>query len=975
MQTLRSTEYLLLTSLPLPSRRGAITLICAWVSFIPLTFAVGATLGAPADKPVPNDPATHLERFNAPALSSAGWRFENGAEREPARDREKKVAGSALPSLDPEKPVAVDLDTDVVGALCLPPTSQATWTLREQNGSGSVELWIYDNHQFRAQPLEKHLGPRWGLLQEDGQILAVGILFAKYLDGRATYTLTNYGERKDWMNVQFLGDCRRSEDWHHWRFELDPTKGLTLYLDGKDVNANHPYLNWNRTGLTGFTGVVLFGDSDAQGQTIWADDVQVTLGGPMQVKPVPPAPPAPLTLPADPVPDAPIALVEPLRHVHPRLLFTAADIPRLRQLAASPAGQSAAKRLSDFAAQSEVPQFPDFLADATEGQIQGLWHAPTVGLHYLLTGDTKSRDKAMGFLKLFLECENWEAGAERDSGMSSANIAIGAALLYDWLYSELTPEFRAQFRSKLLTMARRQYYYGHLNYIKGMGYWQCDPQNNHRWHRDAGLSLCLLAVAEPDKSDDAWLRLKLKEELDFVTRWLPPDGTTHEGNSYLVFGGAHLLLALQAADRCLGSQYLDLPFFKLDPLFAVSMYTPGFRTTFPFGQGGDEPLVGGYAAYLLAHTGHHGLADAQSALFAGYAACREKPWLWLGWMDLLWLNPDLPAGDYHKLPMTSFWPDLGILYVRDSWDTGGVAAMFKCGPLGGYTLNRYRNEKHSCYINVAHDDFDANSLVIHAGGEFMAETDRYSETIRSANHNTILVNNVGQLVQGRLEEGYGYNQPAGAGFDMNTMAVVTGLKDDGDVVIIEGEAAGSYPATATRPALKRFRRLFVWVKGQYILTLDDIAAERAAELTWLLQSGNIETVDEAAGRYRLVKKGANCAVQIVTDRDLEPPESLLQTSPADDRGKMLGWKQLRLWAKTDGLRVAAVFNPWQQKTLAVALSAEEGNDQASVTVTGSGFTHTWTWDRSSEAKVPSTLTAEINGRRRGLTAKDTPPLP
>ena len=57
------------------------------------------------------------------------------------------------------------------------------------------------------------------------------------------------------------------------------------------------------------------------------------------------------------------------------------------------------------------------------------------------------------------------------------------------------------------------------------------------------------------------------------------------------------------------------------------------------------------------------------------------------------------------------------------------------------------------YVNVAHDHPDANSFIIFGDGDYMAETDRYplKPGKLSTGHNTILINGLGQAVQGRSE--------------------------------------------------------------------------------------------------------------------------------------------------------------------------------------------------------------------------------
>jgi hypothetical protein len=521
------------------------------------------------------------------------------------------------------------------------------------------------------------------------------------------------------------------------------------------------------------------------------------------------------------------------------------------------------------------------------------------------------------------------------------------------------------------------YYSGHL---MGVGkssdhYWQNDPQNNHRWHRDSGLSLAVLA-AYNGQEKQGWLLTKTLEELQLVAKWLPPDGTSHESASYLCFGGAHLTLALQAADDCLGTQFLQHEFFANTPRFVLSSFSPKLPNVLPYGD--TEGSVANYVHYLWKAVSKQQLADEQASME------RLMPTLvsWcnsFAWMSLVWHDTDLVSGNATNLPMNSFWPDMGIAYTRTGWATNTAAAMFKCGPLGGYKLNEFRNTNNFVYINVAHDDPDANSFVLFAGGELVAETDRYSWAKRSANYNTVLVNNIGQMVSGRVEPQQ-YSQP-GSG-SMSQMAKVTAWRDTGDVTVVEGEASGSYlkysntTTHVSRPALSRFRRTFVWVKDRYVLVLDDIRSTQPADITWLMQSGDVEVRDAASGLYRLRKGAAGCEFQLVADI---PFSGTVTNSPADNRGTLLGWKQLKAVTPAAGaVRFASVYDLWSRGSMTVALTPV-GTNQWTVAVTGNGVNDVWIWQASTGGFVPSTLSAVHQGEEIPFftlnAANSAPPLP
>ena len=841
------------------------------------------------------------------------------------------------------------------------PGAQATFKLREKDGSGKVEMWVYDDGTAPTSPKTRRGGPRWGLVQSDGRVFVTGAVYAPYLSGATTYAASDVHPGKGdkpWFKVTYLA-IKRKPGWHKWSFDFNADKGLAILYDGKDVNASRARFDWNRSKFLGFNAITIIGDEGKKDmQTVWVDDITVDLGGPMKVKPVPPPPPPPVMPEKDPALEGPSArLLERVAGKHPRLLFAAEDIPRLRAVAKEPAMKVFFDRVVKYLPVCQAPNHTKFLKDATDGQRQGFWRLPTVALHYVLTGDKQSFDKTLGFMKTLLALEHWETTSELDSGMSAANIMIGAALAYDWLYNDLDPTFREQYRQKLILQARAMYHGGHLMKNKATSYWQNETHNNHRWHRDAGLALCILAAYD-GKPEEQWILTKTFEELALVSKWLPEDGTTHESSSYLIFGAAHLTLAMQAADNCFGTDYLRQPFFRNLAKFRVQLLTPGLSDSFHYGDSGG---VGAYNHFAFKCAAMFRQPHVQAGLLE---LMKNKPAAFdFGWFGLVWFDPTLTNGSVDKLPKTSFFPDIGLALLRDSWGAEGVGAMFKCGPLGGYRLNQYRNENKFKYINVAHDDPDANSFTIFAGGGFLAETSRYSKKKLSSSHNTILVNGRGQRVTGRAE-GAGWTQP-GRG-DMTKMAVATAWKDAGNVVVVEGEAAGAYPE------LTRFRRTFVWVKGAYILVLDDVRAKGEEYITWLVQGPELKVINAPGHHYQLRKGAAKCDFLVVSDQEFT---GKVDKSTADHRGNPLNWQQLRLSAMIKAGRVASVYTPWGNKN--IGLTMETGiDDTAAVVVRGPGFTDTWEWQAPAEQFAPSSLKGKRAGGFEVVIDKDAaPPQP
>ncbi len=116
------------------------------------------------------------------------------------------------------------------GSLKVGPGGKALLTLRDRDESGKVEVWVYDDGAAPADPRAHRLGPRWGLVQGDGRLLAVGVLYASYLGGAEGYTATA-SDGRDWLDQLFwLGIKRAPPGWHKWAFDFEePVENMPQY--------------------------------------------------------------------------------------------------------------------------------------------------------------------------------------------------------------------------------------------------------------------------------------------------------------------------------------------------------------------------------------------------------------------------------------------------------------------------------------------------------------------------------------------------------------------------------------------------------------------------------------------------------------------------------------------------------------------------------------------------------------------------
>ncbi|MBN8525514.1 MAG: hypothetical protein J0M02_09270 [Planctomycetes bacterium] len=713
----------------------------------------------------------------------------------------------------------------------------------------------------------------------------------------------------------------------------------------------------------------------------------------------------------DPAPTAAPAVVETMRGRHPRLLLTAEEAARLKAAAIAdpllkPVYEASVVFAKRFSLGGAHP-LPHVLGD-TPAITNSAQRAPEAVLGYLFERDPVALKALTAALEALLQEEHWALVKELDSNMGAACNMLMAGLLFDAVHDDLDPAFRARVAQRLLVHARRMYWLGHKGLCTmPIKYWQQDPQPNHRWYRAAGLAACVLAIADEPGCDTAFLREQLKQEMDFIVQWLPKDGDCHEGAAYQLFGFQLLVHAASMMDRVLGTEYLKKPGFARSAMQQVYYRAPGRAGNMSFGDDMNGEYLYGTndAAFFLCPrlTRDPDLQDALlervesfGQAYHNRVAPQQKRTIIPPWSMLLFYDPSVPRGDRRKLPTARLFADLGAASMRDSWDASAVALTFKCGPIGGYRLNEYawahkdeKGEPH--YINVAHDDSDANSFALAMDGELLFHPGLYSFTKITAHQSSITVDGVGQLC-----EGVDYTQPAPGGVDMRTLSYLTAWKrDEQGRVVIEGEAAPVYrgmgffaikerqkgrPATDTAPEVKpipglpdpvltRFRRTAVWMPGEYILLLDDIVAAGQREITWRGTVAKAFFDDPANGRCHIgTTGGKRVDMQMLADR---PFTGAIDFMLLDGRWGNQLQHQFQFTARSDAVRFACMLDPWKRKLRMLLEPAGKG---LVLRITGEGVDDAWTWQPAPDAHAPSALACRRGGGvLLELTAQDRAP--
>ena len=306
--------------------------------------------------------------------------------------------------------------------------------------------------------------------------------------------------------------------------------------------------------------------------------------------------------------------------------------------------------------------------DTDKWQSIGWWRGMTTLLLYARTGNEVYARNAIELMMAICKSAHWEISDEEDYGMGTGQLMATVALIYDTTYDQLTDAQRKIVRQRLWLAADRMYNYGFNDFKKipnaSVRYWQQDPQNNHRWHRLCGYMLACLAIYGEEPGIDGYLDHAIKEA-QFVEKWLPDDGSNHEGVGYQAFGMQFLVPAFVAMDRCLiGMDGIRKdPGFHEAPYFRAHMITPDGQHMWNFGDGDWGTYYFSHDNFKLASEWRDPMAQA---LHLRNFELSPESYIYHGW-TLLWYDPTLKPGDLAKLPTWRYFPDLDIAAFRQAY--------------------------------------------------------------------------------------------------------------------------------------------------------------------------------------------------------------------------------------------------------------------------------------------------------------------
>ena len=494
-----------------------------------------------------------------------------------------------------------------------------------------------------------------------------------------------------------------------------------------------------------------------------------------------------------------------LQGVHPRLYFTASDIPALQtRMQQAPTGSSWEMIRRTAQEVSMLPPGVD-APDAEWAVIAGLRYP---ALYYALTQDAAAGARGRDRLLQVCSWPSWTITRSVQDGhlvnYDTGKIAIAVGEAYDWLYPLMSDEERSTVRQAILEKAVKPAY---LDYRSGA--YLADAGTNRAAQGWGGIGVAALAIMGDDPGNPGVVpyfsacEAVMQEYLDAFDR----EGGWPEGVGYQSYGlsdGSGALYYLEALKQVTGENLYGHPGLQKAIMFPLYLAPPDRKSgSDSFGDDSFDTLYGGGV-----------LARFTSGYRDGYAQWyfRNIPHTNADIETFLWYDGSVPETPPEGLPRSRLFPDMGWAVLRTGWGTGDTMLAVRSGPVAG---DHNRPEQNSFLLDAL-----GERLVIEPGVSSLTYDDPHMEDWywATVSQNTVLVNGNPQ------SQARGTTRGAKAGEVTDFFAT-----DFYDRVV--GSAAGAYQGK-----LVKYVRQVVFVRPDYFVVFDDLEAPNAVKFDTLLHA-------------------------------------------------------------------------------------------------------------------------------------------
>lgn len=538
----------------------------------------------------------------------------------------------------------------------------------------------------------------------------------------------------------------------------------------------------------------------------------------------------------------PVNLRPELKNVHPRLFFTNADLPKMRERARGvdrDLWAAVLKDLQTLKRDAPDPKDEDLYKSGLDKRKKGAISQYEVAFQIAQTSYAYAIEKDEKYLEA---ARKWTLAAcampiwgytynKPNVDLPPAHLLYAVAFAYDVLFDKLTKSEKEIIRDKLVKQAGLMYDYFKYKDKKRYTYTQ-----NHTWIPMAGLAIAAYVLMDETDEAQDWARLS-RAVYDRTMLAFGTDGFFYESFHYFGFAFRWMIRYFDAHKQITGENLYQpmRPKFERMKYFVMHSILPDRENVFDFADVGDGSLNRNkeskreslYGEFDILYRFAGIYQDAEAQTIADFVRTETK----LDTREPMWafINHDanLKPAPLAQIPTYVYFDDNDTVFWRSDWTKNATAFAFRAAPPEGHHAARLAAKISDWRQNTGHAHPDANSFIIYANGKYLTGDTGYLGIKQTDDHNTILVNNRGQAKDGVYEM---FKNVPNERLDKIRISETFGNKD---FFYARGEAASGYYEDL---GLRKFDRHFLYVAPDYFVVWDELETEKPSEFSFLLNA-------------------------------------------------------------------------------------------------------------------------------------------
>jgi hypothetical protein len=517
-------------------------------------------------------------------------------------------------------------------------------------------------------------------------------------------------------------------------------------------------------------------------------------------------------------------LVEAL---HPKLFFTAAEIPDLQARAATTHAQIA-QAIASFTNQNlnlvllppdqwRQVNFPQLAAIVSISALQAVLNPTPTYLGF-------AKNMALGLCRYPM----WETG-NTNQDIYSARACQALALAYDWLYHDFNPAERDTVQIKLRIQLERLNAAG-AQYI----WWDVALIHNHDWNCMGYLGAGAFALMEEEPEAALWEQhaiTNLNQRMQMYSN--VADGSWYEAMNYWGFISWTTLPHIFLLREQMGLNYFDRPFFQHLADYRINGSLPDVSAMWIVNDGQPDEWYGPQEQLALVA---HEYNDTHAQWLRSQIIQREG-WALDGPFDFFWYDPNIPEAP--PTALATLVPDQDTYIARSDWGPNAIFFAIKCGvPAGRQAYNSFWANNGPGRFSFSHFTPDQNAISLWYNNHYLIESSGVQSPFQfTKNSSTVLINGHGQIG----------DSLKGSWIDAtNHLAYNPHLEESYGATKIDYVIGDATTAYQPSDGMRRFKRHVLYIRPSMFVILDDLKSQAPATFSFMLQHPlNIWTWDSS----------------------------------------------------------------------------------------------------------------------------------